>query len=319
MADRRPIPVTVISGFLGAGKTTLLNRLLTEAHGLRLAVIVNDFGHIPVDVDLIDGPKDGTFELSNGCVCCTVQNDLITVLAELGKRAEPPDHVVIEASGIADPSNLVDVLGSSFFDPPFPLTAVVAIVDAEQVLDQAEDWGAGVLRRQLGAADIVLLNKTDLVEGDRLAEVRAWLATAAPAAPVIETERARVPSELVLLSEPELRPKDGSRVEEAAPLDHGHGFGSFSFTSSRPFDMPAFEAAVGHLPSDVVRAKGVLHTTEQPERRTVFHKVGARVAFEDGGPWGSIPRVSRLVFIGPPQAVDPTALRELLDGALAPA
>ena len=174
------IPVTVIGGYLGSGKTTLLNALLRGTHGLRLAVLVNDFGSINIDAELIAAHQGDTISLANGCICCSLQDNLGSTFYALAERSDPPDHIVIEASGVADPRRIGRYAQAI---PGLQLDGIIVLVDAESIRQQARDKYVGdTVLLQLQAADLLVLSKTDLVTAATVGEVRAWLAAQAPGA-----------------------------------------------------------------------------------------------------------------------------------------
>ena len=195
------IPVTVLTGFLGAGKTTLLNRILTEAHGRRYAVIVNEFGEIGIDNDLVVGADEDVFEMNNGCVCCTVRGDLIRVVAGLMKRQRPGkpafDAIIVETTGLADPGPVAQTF---FVDEDVKartqLDSVTALVDAKHVMARLDD--SKEAREQVAFADRIILNKIDLVSDGELAEVERRLRALNPLAPITRATRADVPLDQVL-------------------------------------------------------------------------------------------------------------------------
>ena len=321
-----PIPATVIAGFLGAGKTTLLNHLLAHAQGRRLAVLVNDFGDVDIDNELITNRGARSIALAGGCVCCTVRDDLIGVLMELGSWPETPDAVVIEASGISDPANIAELMGLASFDPPVPLHAIVTVADAERVRDDAEDWGGRALMKQLAAADLVILNKADLVGEQALRDTGAWLEDKVPGVRVIETARGRVAPGIILDLEVAGPAGAGPGAPEHAGVDagapghatgHTHGFATWTFTSERPFDRESLLAALAALPAGIVRAKGLVFVADDPSRQAILQVVGRRVALTRGEPRGAPVRVSRLAVIGAADRIDPDGLLELFEAALA--
>ena len=210
------IPVTVLTGYLGAGKTTLLNRILTEDHGKRYAVIVNEFGEIGIDNDLVVGADEDVFEMNNGCVCCTVRGDLIRVVNGLMKRQRPGkpafDAIIVETTGLADPGPVAQTF---FVDDEVKaktqLDSVTALVDAKHVMARLDD--SKEAREQVAFADRIILNKTDLVDADELAGVESRLRALNPLAPITRAERANVPLDQVL----GLHGFDLERITEVRP------------------------------------------------------------------------------------------------------
>lgn len=205
-----PVPVTIVTGFLGAGKTTLLNRILNGDHGLKIAVMVNDFGAINIDSQLVVSANQKTISLANGCICCTVENDLIEQLQTLlHKHDERPEHILIEASGVSDPSKIVNTLRYPRLRVHLNIDAVITLVDAEQFSNLDLEMKS-LAMNQLNIADIIVLNKTDRVDAQHLRSLREqWLF---PRARVIETQYAQVPLALLLGTE--------SHTNETAEAHH---------------------------------------------------------------------------------------------------
>jgi G3E family GTPase len=294
------LPLTVISGFLGAGKTTLLNRLLTEPHGRRIAVLVNDFGRINIDAELIRSRTEDTIDLNNGCACCSVAGDLAKTIVELAQREAPPDAIVIEASGLADPRGIAQV---ALANPALRLDGIVAVVDAETLLDRAIDAAcANTLLSQVDAADLIVLNKRDLVSGERAGAARAWLEARVPGRPVLDAVQGEVPVDVVLGI-------DSTRDTSAAvPADHASAFESVSIAYEHPLDRARLREWLEQLPEAVVRAKGVLWLADDAAQRTVYQRVGRRWSFSPLGGWRDEPRFSRLVIIARKGTLDREAL-----------
>jgi len=298
------IPVTVLTGYLGAGKTTLLNRILTEPHGRRYAVIVNEFGEIGIDNDLIVDADEEVFEMNNGCICCTVRGDLIRIIEGLMKRRDKFDAIIIETTGLADPAPVVqtffvddDVSSRSVLD------AIVTVVDARHLgLRLADSHEA---EEQIAFADVILLNKTDLVTPQKLEEVRQRVRTINGQARVHETVRCDVPLAEVL----ERRAFDLDRILEIEPDflgedDHEHddSITSVSVSSDVPLDPERFNTWLRQLVAvqgvDILRLKGILAFENDPDR-FVVQGVHMLLDGDSQQPWKEDEaRVSRLVFIG---------------------
>lgn len=244
---RNRAPLTVIGGFLGAGKTTLLNHVLAHATG-RTAVLVNDFGAVNVDAGLIADHDGKTLRLTNGCVCCSLAEGFLDTLMRV--LAEPFDHIVVEASGVGDPWSIAEI---ALVEPNLWLGAVIVLVDAERLQGQLQDTRIDdTVRRQIEGADILILNKVDLVDAAMLERARATLVSLKPGARVVETSSARVPFDILDMS-------DGSRAPRATfAAHHEDTFHRFLYRRSSPFDRARLEQALSILPSSLLRLKGVI-------------------------------------------------------------
>ena len=298
------IPVTVLTGFLGAGKTTLLNRILTEQHGNRYAVIVNEFGQEGIDNDLVVDADEEVFEMNNGCICCTVRGDLIRILGGLMKRADKFDAIIVETTGLADPAPVAQTF---FVDQDVAdrtrLDAIVTVADAVHLDNQLGAHHEA--EEQIAFADIVLLNKTDLVEVEGLGRVEDRIRRINPYTKIIRTEHCAANLDEVL----GLKAFSLDRVLEVEPdfltSDHDHEHDddvkSISLVADAPLDLDKFQTWFGQLlqtrGQDILRSKGILDFKGEDDRY-VFQGVHMLM---DGAPMGAWPegsRQSRLVFIG---------------------
>lgn len=298
-----PIPVTLIAGFLGAGKTTLLNRILQSEHGLRVAVVVNDFGAVNIDAGLIDAASAGEIvNLPNGCICCSLFGNLVDALRRLVAlpdpsttlRAGPPDHILIEASGVSAPHQILPALESRDLRDRLALDGVITLVDAENVRRIARV--VVFIESQIETADIVVLNKTDRVNPDTLAKLTAWIRSLAPAARIFPTNFAQVPLDVLLGGGHSdlLGLADPNGLEHDDHLD----FATWTYESDQPLDRQSFLATLASLPPTVYRAKGFLYLADAPDQRTILQVVGGRIRLEEGGAWGERERKTQIVFIG---------------------
>lgn len=298
-----------MAGFLGAGKTSLLRHMLSAEHGQRLAVLVNDFGEIDVDAQLIVNVEGETVSLANGCVCCTVREDLLREVLRLLSSGERFDRIVIETSGVSDPT----VVAQTFLLPDLQglvdVDGILSLVDASEFLGLAGDHGE-LAARQVRVADLLLVNKTDLAAPEQVVRLRAHLRREAPRARVLETTHGRAPLELVL-------GVGGSRVGEAEGLaaipDHSRTFRTWTYSTRRPVSFLALRKALEELPVDIYRAKGWVWVEQAPDDRAEFQMTGRRAWLRLGRGWENVEPETQLVFIGGPDATDTDRLAQLFD------
>ncbi|UOM32742.1 GTP-binding protein [Acuticoccus sp. I52.16.1] len=323
------IPVTILTGFLGAGKTTLLRRILSDAKGVRYAVLINDFGALNIDAELVVERTADRVQLENGCVCCSIRDDMVGAVGELLGGESRPDRLIIEASGVSRPLAIADALEQDALADRVALDGTFCLVDADTFPDL--DFASTELAiDQVTGSDIVILNKVDLVAPAALASVEETLRGAMPRLRVLHARHADVPVE-VLFGPREATPVDAPRqhadhahgAREHATHDHDHDhdhhdhgdeFATWQWQTDRPVDLKKFRRALNALPTGLLRAKGVLRT-DGDGRRLVFHLVGKRreMGFEEH----PAPAVSTLVAIGRHEAIDAAALGAIFEDCLA--
>ncbi|RAM53374.1 MAG: GTP-binding protein [Hapalosiphonaceae cyanobacterium JJU2] len=316
---KRGMPVTIITGFLGSGKTTLLNQILKNKQDLKVAVLVNEFGDINIDSQLLVSMDEDMVELSNGCICCTINDGLVDAVYRVLEREERIDYLVIETTGIADPLPIIlTFLGTELRDLT-NLDSILTLVDSEAF--NPEHFQSEAALKQITYGDIVLLNKTDLVTQEKLEKLEDYIREVKAGAKILHTRYGQVPLPLILGVE--LTPKDeysslsedthehedhhGHSHEHDHEHEHHHhkhhshhlendGFISVSFQSERPFDVHKFENFLNEeMPQDVFRAKGILWFSDS-NLRHIFQLSGPRYELE-GDEWLTTPK-NQLVFIG---------------------
>ena len=333
MSDK--IPVTVLTGYLGAGKTTLLNRILSEPHGKKYAVIVNEFGEIGIDNDLIVNADEEVFEMNNGCICCTVRGDLVRIIDGLMRRKGKFDAIIVETTGLADPAPVAQTF---FMDEQVgartKLDAVVTVADAKWLRDRLKD--APEAKNQIAFADVIVLNKTDLVSKDELEDVEARIRAINPYAKLHRTQHAQIPIhevlgrnafdlDRILEIEPDFLHGDDHSHDHPHAHDHGHdhhhdhghdhhhhGSGlkhyhdedmqSVSLKTEKPLDpdkfFPWIQDLVAKDGQNILRCKGIVAFKDDPER-FVFQGVHMILDGDHQRPWkDGEKRESRVVFIG---------------------
>lgn len=305
------VPVLLVTGFLGAGKTTVVNHLLAHAGGRRIAAVVNDFGAINIDAELIAGASDGVVSLANGCICCSLEGDLLRTLSTLLRRDRKPDHIVIETSGVADPADVVRNLMDPVILREAPLETVLCVLDATAppaALDEA------LQRSQLRVADIVALSKLDLADEGAGVRMREAIRAQRVPAVVVDAHYGEIPPALLFPAGPDRAPAP-REVGPKRPSEER--FETLSWTSEKPVSLPRLQQAINRLAPKLARAKGLFETVEQPGRMMVFQFAAGRATLAPGDAPAPGAARTRIVFIAELGVLSRTELDVIMAGCVA--
>ncbi len=305
------IPVSLIAGFLGVGKTTLLNHILNGRHGKRIGVLVNDFGEINIDSQLITRVEGETISLANGCVCCSIRDDLVTAIEQLLQLQPRPDMIIVETSGVSDPkAAAMAIVMSTTLAATTSLDAIITVVDVSEA-PEADELNTRLIEDQIAVADIVICNKTDLIGMESLKDVHRHIKEIQPKSRIIDAIHVNVPLELLLgltlhgerLNWTDEKTDDGS-LHQRRHADHTHSYSSYSWQCAQPLTFEAVYRAFQTLPTSVFRSKGILHIREAPDKQVIVQMTGKRVTLTKGKPWEDTAPSSQVVAIGAHGTID---------------
>ncbi|THB75956.1 MAG: GTP-binding protein [Desulfobacteraceae bacterium] len=322
------VKVTILSGFLGAGKTTLLNHIIRQNQGRKIAVLVNDFGKINIDNDLIESREEFKLNLTGGCICCTIQKDLVSSVVGLMKQAQRPEYLIVECSGAADPTQVLNTLSTPLLKFHLHVDGLYTVVDASQLMEIENKEHKALAERQIEAANLLILNKTDCVDALKLESLREFIREVSHKAVMLESVRCRVPVDLILGFKdlPELetvsqdQPMDvhvheahqdhSGRVKILPGVPENHSspkkkphdlvFESWSFTSDKPLGKKAFTELLESISPDIIRAKGFVYWDDPDNPLVLFNLVGNWIDLDVYFKKQDLPMKTQLVFIGNP-------------------
>ena len=329
MAQLRPtIPLTIIAGYLGSGKTTLLNHLIAQCDTSRFAILVNDFGKLNIDAELVELEGGKAYRLESGCICCNIGNSLMTTLLELLRIDPRPERILIEASGVADPARIADI---AHLSPSLHPGRIIVLIDSTRVRCLLADPLVGeTARKQIEAADLLVLNKADLVPQDALIELSVWLRSQFGQRPSLTAKHAHIPVTEILTDRdsPNRRGEDNRQAAQAtahdhhdhasAPVQHPDVFWSWSYESSALFVREGLEEALREMAPIVERAKGFVRFRAAPHRIMVVQLAGAKYSITEAHQDVSTMPNCRIELIGIGKKPDETTLRNIIDRARDP-
>ena len=316
-SDKQPIPVIIIGGFLGAGKTTLLNYILSEQHGVRVGVLVNDFGAINIDAKLVVGVDGDTVSLANGCVCCSVNDDLISACMELVQRNNPPELLIVETSGVSEPMPVANSFSSPEIEKFMALDSILTVVDAEQFPDIMKGEMASLARLQVRDADMLILNKVDLVDAKTLETTKSLVRNIAPGTRMLESTLGIVSLNLITgMGLHTISKKNEPSTHHKHSHQHEHPFSTWQWTSDMPLSYPKLRLLIEHLPETIYRLKGIVYVEEMPSHQVEVQVVGKRSNIGDTELWGENSPQSEIVMIASKNGIDQDTMQRAFDDCI---
>jgi len=308
------IPVILIGGFLGAGKTTLLNYILSENHGIRAAVLVNDFGSINIDAQLVVGVEGETINLANGCVCCNIRDDLISACLGITQQANPPEYVIIETSGVSDPTQVANTFLLPELQQYLTLNSILAVIDSDQ-FQKLDGEMAALAMSQIQAADVLVLNKLDLINESSKEQLQQQILKIAPMSRLVEASYGKIPLELLFENLHDKKNISKTTFSIAKPKHH-HDFSTWNWTCDKALSLPSLRKAIEQLPGTVYRAKGIVFLEELPGYKFVMQMVGKRSKIYDLGKWGTEKPKTEIVLIGSDDTINKDELRQQFEACI---
>jgi G3E family GTPase len=302
-----PVPLTIIGGFLGSGKTSLLNHIINNTRGKRFAVLVNDFGEINIDAKLVVSVEGETISLANGCVCCVIRDDLLKEVIRLFERDPFPEHIVLETSGVAKPVSVAETFLNPSVHHLVETQNMITLLDADLVIDDKAGY-TDVAFSQIAVADLVFINKTDLVSPRQIEDVRQKVEAIVPGARILETTFGEVPLDLIFDDQMSkamagLRERNNLLMPYSAPHANGE-FATWTFRSQAEWSFNALQRAVEHLPKGIYRAKGMVRLDLETDDYGILQVTGRRGWLKLVEPESDEDEVvtTELVFIGKPDS-----------------
>ncbi|MEL6524616.1 MAG: GTP-binding protein [Chloroflexota bacterium] len=324
------IPLTIVTGYLGAGKTTLMNRILNKKLAMDMAILVNDFGSINIDEKILMNDDYRTIRLSNGRIYYSVGNELINTISTIIKSESPPDHILVEASGVSDPAQIVIAINRSLLRNDVSIDSIIVVVDSQQFIHHTGTTKS-LVHEQIRLADVVILNKSDLLTKAEMANVRTQVEAIVNKARIFEAQEADVPIEVLIstgtynpqtafdTSRPGVHAHSVDELDKYEHNDHSIVFATWAYETDQALPIEQIKNALNNLPELIFRAKGVLYIKEMPNVQVEMQLVGNRVSLKEGKPWKDKTPKTSIVIIGDTDTIDKQQLGTIFDKYLKPA